>query len=168
MSITVLGLDPARVSGYSIFKDDKLLFSGVVSNAKQRQYVVKLAIETAGSAKKLYVYAEDWGYYGGGRQNQGLGAGWGRWLEQFELCELTKARIKRVKCAKWREGFFGRLPKRKTLREDYKRMAIAKVANLFKKEVDSDDEAEGILIGLHGVVTEKAIARSKAAKKRKK
>lgn len=146
----VLGLDPARRTGWGLFIRGKLIGSGVATDAAERFGVLEQAVETASDEElPLVIVAEDWtpGDWKSWISIARVHEAWGRWSEQLELLGLE--RVVRVKVNDWRRDLYGarhvaRMPKKVA-----KALACSRVTSMYGKNV-SDDEAEGILIGEWG------------------
>ncbi len=145
--ITVLAIDPAKVSGWAIFEHGRLIAHGVAESAEERA-----AVFTEHADRIDVVVREKFTQYnargkrpGMARGNFdtyiGLGAAWGRWAEQIEIVGLR--RIVGVTAMVWRGAVLGGMRQK---RDDWKALAVRSVEARFGVRV-TDDEAEAILIG---------------------
>lgn len=148
LPVVVLGLDPARVSGWAILVDGQLAASGTARSASERAQVVSTA-QTASEAhqRRLVVVAERWltGGWASFDAIAGLAAAWGAWREALEIAGHPKRRVVRVTPQTWRASLLGG----RATREEWKRRAVWRVRAEHGIEV-SDDEAEAVLIGQWG------------------
>lgn len=161
----ILAIDPGACSGWALFKRGHLIMSGVAMRADQRSDVMTSAEAFAGDLGtpgcRFVVVREDW-TVGGGKGTGargtrwnvatilGMGASWGRWLEQLEVSGMAARRIVRVTPATWRRVLKGVGPTRS--RDEAKAtaqlFARAKLGGLAHIE---PDEAEAIAIGFWAI-----------------
>lgn len=167
----VLGLDPARTSGWCIMgpgpSGHAPEYIGSASSARDRADVVGLAMRYAvASADRLAVVYEHHTVGGGARWTpdtmMGMGEARGRWLEALELAGVPRSHIVGVTPATWRKATLPRCGR--------DRAALKAAALLSCKArgwpVASDDEAEACLIALWGALGSAevaALARRRAA-----
>jgi hypothetical protein len=164
----VLGLDPARSSGWATWAPYTVIASGVCTTAPERRAVVAEAQAQAHERElPLVVVYERHTVGGGARWNpetmMGMGEGRGRWLEQLELVEVRRSHIIGVSPGTWRRAALGKASATMK-RDELKSMAVMSCrARGFV--VESDDQAEAILIALWGAQAS-AEVRQLAARRR--
>jgi hypothetical protein len=127
----LLAVDPAKLSGWALFRDGLLLGHGLASSARERELVAQWAFAEARSGGlPLIVVAETWnarsfkpaasarpGVRAATRLSTatliGMGASWGRWLEQLEregelrLDRWVGPKVVRVEPTTWRAVTIG-------------------------------------------------------------
>lgn len=148
----VLGIDPARVSGWSIFARGKYVTSGVAKTQADRELAVRIAnAESGGEDIPLVVVAERWNP--GGKwytaTKVGIGTAWGLWLAELERIGLPKRRVVRVYPQTWRAAVLG-MGGRGATTEACHQAALARANTLHHASATSSDEAEAIAIAEWG------------------
>lgn len=174
----VLGLDPARTSGWCIMSvvrgSARRELSGVVDDCAGRAHVIHLAVEVARRDDDRLAICYERHTVGGGAGSDGKGTRWtpdvmmgmgearGRWLEQLELAGIARSHCVGVTPSTWRKATLPRCGR--------DRAALKAAALLSCKArgwgVESDDEAEACLIAYWGAVGSAevaALARRRAA-----
>ncbi len=167
----VLGLDPARTSGWCIMSavrgSARRELSGIADCCSSRAHVIHLAVEVARrDDDRLAVVYERHTVGGGVRWTpdvmMGMGEARGRWLEQLELAGIARSHCVGVTPSTWRRATLPRCGR--------DRAALKAAALLSCKArgwgVESDDEAEACLIAYWGAVGSAevaALARRRAA-----
>lgn len=153
----VLGIDQAATSGWAIVERDAremlgrhvVLASGTVRSAIERREVIARAIDAACGEPVVAVY-EKHTAGGGSRWNPetmiGIGDSRGRWLEALELAGIKRRYCVGVVPAEWRRAMIG--PRRMD-RTAWKATAVLSCRGRGVA-VQSDDEAEAVLIALWG------------------
>jgi len=167
----VLGLDPARTSGWCIMSvvrgAARRELSGIADDSASRTRVVHLAVEVARRDDDRLACVYERHTVGGGDRwtpdvMMGMGEARGRWLEQLELAGIARSHIIGVTPATWRRATLPRCGR--------DRAALKAAALLSCKArgwgVETDDEAEACLIAYWGAVGSAevaALARRRAA-----
>lgn len=151
--LIILGIDPARRSGWAITRDYAYLQHGLATTATHRAYAIKTARELAAVYETpLIVIGERWqGGWAKGRGHartiSGVGAQWGRWQEALEAAGIPKRRILRVGQSTWRARVIGGRVARKT--EEWDRVMVASAKALYPDLAFywlKPDEAAALLI----------------------
>lgn len=159
----VLGLDPARASGWALWLPSTIVASGVCATSQDRRAcIVDAKVQAAARGLPLVVVYER--HTVGGRRvtrrdgsqgsswnpatMMGMGESRGRWLEQLELAEVPRSHVIGVTPGEWRRAALG---SRTAImaRDELKALAIES-CRLRGYDVRDDDQAEAILIALWG------------------
>lgn len=152
--VTVLGIDTARVSGYSLRVRGKLTHAGQIDTTSEDrvQNVLQLGIATAGKYCSRYgmvvVLEKPWG--GSTPVLVGLGMARERWMRACARASFPRSRIVSVTPNTWRSAVFGAAwlrAGRDLIREHEMRTALAEVP---AGVVLGDDEATAICISYWG------------------
>lgn len=149
----VLGLDPARSSGWALWLPSTIASSGVCTTAEDRRaIVVDAKVQARARGLPLVVVYERHTVGGGARWTpdtmMGMGESRGRWLEQLELADIHRSHIIGVTPGTWRRAALGKVTA--TMRRgDLKSLAVES-CRLRGFVVSCDDQAEAILIALWG------------------
>lgn len=163
----VLGLDPARSSGWALWLPSTIASSGVCTSAQDRRAIVVDAKVQAQARGLPLVVVYEQHTVGGGAGRDGKGTRWtpavmmglgesrGRWLEQLELADIPRSHVIGVTPATWRKATLPRGVARD--RESLKAAAIAS-CKARGWPVASDDEAEACLIALWGALGSAEVA----------
>lgn len=108
----ILAIDPGATSGAAILDAVTMHEWATVKTARERREMVCLARQrAAATGAALVVVGESWKGRRTGTMSMasitGLGAAWGRWLEQLEIVNHPKRRIIRIDTGTWRKTLFG-------------------------------------------------------------
>lgn len=159
----VLAVDPAERSGWAVWAEGKLLDHGTTTHPFERAAAVQRAFGVAAErGLPLVVVAETWSarrfQAKGGRMSTasiaGMGAAWGRWLEQIDTCHTpnrvgrwTGPAIVRVEPPTWRAQTIGNGGNSASmkLRAMQRACSIARQAGL--PEPTWSDAADAVVIG---------------------
>lgn len=143
--LCVLGIDPARSSGWAIFDGERLHDSGTAITNHDRVDAVEKWLLLAATKDLIRVVSAE--TFTPGMLSHttmfGAGAAWGRWLERIEDTGYRPDHCVRYTPGQWRKivGIRGRG------REACKAEAVRMVHRMFGILAD-DDQAEAVLIGL--------------------
>lgn len=105
----VLGVDTARISGWSIYVIGRLIASGELDTLDEAtiDQVVRNAIERADEAKVPLVMVLESAYGGSVDVISGLGVARERWLRPWRLNDQSPARVVRIQPGQWRGPVLG-------------------------------------------------------------
>lgn len=169
----VLGIDPARTSGWCLMLARERLASriasGTADSAVERAEVVARALAAVehSPGDRLVVVYEHHTVGGGARWTPttmlGMGEARGRWMEALELAGVPRSHLVGVTPATWRKATLPRGTAR-----DREALKAAAVASCRARgwPVASDDEAEACLIAWWGAVGSAEVAKLAARKRR--
>ncbi len=143
---TILAVDPAKKSGFSIWEDGKLKSSGVV-RADDALELEKLVRKAAKSGSPVLVYEVD--HFGRAAYHIGLSVG--RWFGAWER-GVKGGRVVPVKSRDWRK-VWGDVP---SGRDACKAHSVRWVRERFGIEPKDHNEADSIGIGAWAVANEVA------------
>jgi hypothetical protein len=158
----LLAIDGARSSGWAVYFAGKLLSSGTVDlHSHDIDAVVELALggpdrDKARMRSTVMVIEKPWNS-GHMSAAVGLGGAIGVWRRQWVLAGGSERRIERVHAMTWRARILGAA--RGLTREQWKALAVARARALFPGAVNSDDQAEAILIGLWASFSARVLSR---------
>lgn len=156
----ILAVDPGEASGWAIWDRGDLVAHGPASMPIDRQMAVTRAVAIGDGTAPLIVVAEKWNAIMRGRGAPrlstdtltGLGAHWGRWLEQLDmnggytLGRSKWPKIARVLPTTWQPLLLG-----KGRSEDLKRWSMLRAADWARtwhlQPPADDNVADAICIG---------------------
>jgi hypothetical protein len=169
LPVVILGIDPARSSGWALWASGHIDAFGVCGHARDRQDAVRLAQHAAADLDyPLVIVYERHTVGGGARWNpetmMGMGEARGRWLEQLELAGVKRSHVIGVTPGTWRRAALGASTGRMQ-RDGLKALAVQS-CKARGYPVTNDDEAEAILIALWGAQAS-AEVRQLATRKRR-
>lgn len=113
--LTILAIDPGRVSGWALYVDGRDVGSGIANTVAERKSVVEIAQAAERAGHRLVVVGETWHASRHAGQDRrmnpktlaGLGASWGLWLAALEEAGHPKSRVMRCPQTAWKRAIVG-------------------------------------------------------------
>lgn len=160
--VTLLAIDPAKISGWAIFIDGIHHSSGHAITYVDRADAIHVATCCASVASlPLIIIAESWTFGGSGNDPRatasmqaGLQAQWGMWKLAIEEAD-TRCKVVRVNSRRWQSQV---LTGYRSTSEQLKRLARLTASRLAGHAVEEENEADAICIGYYGTRADEVMA----------